>query len=348
MIELQNIRKTFLLDSGQEVVAIDQVSLKINQGEIYGIIGHSGAGKSTLVRCINYLERPSSGKVLIEGEDLSQFDDHTLRTKRHRIGMIFQQFNLLSARTVYENVAFLLKYQGIPKEVIRQKVENLLDLVGLGDRLDAYPSQLSGGQKQRVAIARALANDPQILLCDEATSALDPQTTQSILDLLKKLNQDLGLTIVLITHEMNVVKSICHRVAVMEAGKVVEEGPVVDVFVNPKRRITKEFVDTVSNFSKIEGLLEAKSAILKLEDQQSLVRLNFHGGGTRDAIISDISRRFELQASIIFANVDIVQDTIIGSLVIILSGEKSRKEAALKYLKEREIYVEVIQDAGDN
>ena len=258
MIELKNISKDF--GSGEKAVhAVRDVSLSIGSGEIFGIIGFSGAGKSTLVRCINLLERPSSGSVFVAGQDLTALSAKDLRAARKKIGMIFQHFNLMPSRTVAGNVAYPLKGSGLSKEDIQKKVATLLELVGIGDKAGAYPSQLSGGQKQRVAIARALANDPQVLLCDEATSALDPQTTKAILHLLKHLNETLGITIVLITHEMAVVKEICDRVAVMEYGRVVEQGEVFTVFAEPKQDITKSFIHTTSNLQKVEELIAEDS-----------------------------------------------------------------------------------------
>ena len=238
MIYLKNICKTFIDDNKKEVHAVNDVSLTINDGDIFGIIGFSGAGKSTLVRCINLLERPTSGTVEVDGKDLTKLSEKELRESRKKIGMIFQHFNLFPSRTIFGNVAFPLQGSGLSKEEIAAKVRNLLELVGISEKENAYPSQLSGGQKQRVAIARALANDPDILLCDEATSALDPQTTKAILDLLKDLNKKLGITIVVITHEMAVVKEICNKVAVMEKGRVVEEGDVFSIFANPQEALT--------------------------------------------------------------------------------------------------------------
>lgn len=343
MIKLEEVSKTFQTDSGR-VNAVENITLEIQSGEIYGVIGHSGAGKSTLVRCINLLERPDKGNVIIKGEDITTLSEAELRKRRHSIGMIFQQFHLLSARTVYENVAFPLRYQKVDKQLIDQRVRELLEIVGLQDKAEVYPSQLSGGQKQRVAIARALANDPDILLCDEATSALDPQTTESILKLLKRLNQQLGLTIVLITHEMHVVKSICHRVAVMQAGRIVEEGSVLDVFVRPQKAITKEFIQPISNISKVYPLVEENAAIVSLEANQQLLRLDFYGNHTKEAIIYEITTQFNVKASIIFADVDIIQETIIGSVVIILEGDTLQKKLAIEYLKTQSIQVEVIKD----
>ena len=251
MIELSHISKEFV--SGKRTVhAVQDVSLTIDKGEIFGMIGFSGAGKSTLVRCINLLERPTSGKVIVDGQDMLSLSAKELRQARKKIGMIFQHFNLMPSRTVAGNVAYPLRGSGLSKQQIEEKVQRLLDLVGIGDKAEAYPKQLSGGQKQRVAIARALANDPNVLLCDEATSALDPQTTKAILQLLKHLNETLGITVVIITHEMAVVKEICHRVAVMEHGKVVESGEVFNIFANPREDITKSFIHTTSNLRKIE------------------------------------------------------------------------------------------------
>lgn len=264
MIQLIDVSKTFTIDK-TPIHAVKDVNLTINQGEIFGVIGYSGAGKSTLVRCINLLERPTKGEVLIDGVDLLQLKEKELRLHRQKIGMIFQQFNLFSSRTVFENVAFPLRYRGISKEKIKEKVLSLLDLVGIGDKHRAYPSQLSGGQKQRVAIARALATDPSILLCDEATSALDPQTTKSILKLLRDVNRKLGITIVIITHEMSVIKEICHRVAVMEEGNVVELNDVISIFTNPQAQITKDFINSTSTLDRIDQLIKEESDIVKLK-----------------------------------------------------------------------------------
>lgn len=253
MIRLENVSKTFT-DSNKEVHAVNNVSLTINDGDIFGIIGFSGAGKSTLVRCINLLEKPTDGKVFVDDAEITALSGKELRKARKKIGMIFQHFNLMPSRTIFGNVAYPLRGSGLSKEEIREKVHHLLELVGISEKENAFPSQLSGGQKQRVAIARALANDPNILLCDEATSALDPQTTKSILKLLQQLNQTLGITVVVITHEMAVVKEICNRVAVMDHGDVVEEGEVFHVFASPKEPLTRSFIKTTSNLQKIEEL----------------------------------------------------------------------------------------------
>lgn len=341
MIRFENISKTFESKTGI-VHAVKDVNLNINRGEVFGVIGYSGAGKSTLVRLINLLERPTVGSVYIDGQDITQFDAQKLRLRRRKIGMIFQQFNLLSARTVFENVALPLKRQGLSKVEIKDKVVELLELVGILDKSKAYPSQLSGGQKQRVAIARALANNPDILLCDEATSALDPQTTKTILKLLKDLNEKLGITVVVITHEMAVVKDICDRVAVMEDGNVVELATVQEIFSSPREPITKEFINTTSNLSQLNELLDANSKIIQLEAHQKLLRIDFVGESTSDAIISQISKKYDTESSIIFANVEVIKDEILGSMVVILSGESNNQDAAIKHLDDIGIKVEVI------
>ena len=253
MIELVNVEKTYHTSSG-DIHALKRTSLTINQGEIFGIIGLSGAGKSTLIRCINMLEVPTAGQVFVDGEELTAMTETQLRKARQNIGMIFQHFNLLASRTVFDNIAFPLEIQGLGKDEIKKRVEPLLELVQLQDRADHYPSQLSGGQKQRVGIARALASNPKVLLCDEATSALDPQTTKSILNLLRDINQRLNLTIVMITHQMEVVKEICDRVAVIENGSIIEEGNMIDVFTNPQNQTTKEFVKSVDKNTLPESL----------------------------------------------------------------------------------------------
>ena len=262
MIRLENVSKTFT-DSNKEVHAVNNVSLTINDGDIFGIIGFSGAGKSTLVRCINLLEKPTEGKVFVDDAEITALSGKELRKARKKIGMIFQHFNLMPSRTIFGNVAYPLRGSGLSKEEIKEKVHHLLELVGISEKENAFSGQLSGGQKQRVAIARALANDPNILLCDETTSALDPQTTKSILKLLQQLNQTLGITVVVITHEMAVVKEICNRVAVMDHGDVVEEGEVFHVFASPKEPLTRSFIKTTSNLQK-----KAQKAISRRSEER--------------------------------------------------------------------------------
>lgn len=344
MIELKNVSKTFKTNQ-KEVHAVKNVNITVDDGEIFGVIGYSGAGKSTLVRCINLLERPTEGQVIIENTDLTQLKEKELRAERQNIGMIFQQFNLLASRTAYQNVEFPLKNRGYSKEEIKEKVESLLDLVGIADKENTYPSQLSGGQKQRVAIARALATDPKILLCDEATSALDPQTTKSILKLLKEVNKKLGITIVIITHEMDVIKEICHRVAVMEDGYVVELNDVVSVFSNPQAQITKEFISSTSSLTRIDDLIKEEASIVQLKSGQQLWRLDFYGAETREALIAELALTFDINPSIIFANVEVISDTVLGSLIVLLSLTDDLEREVLNYLENKHIKVEVIKHA---
>ena len=344
MIELSQGSKDFR--TGQKLVhAVRSVSLSVEKGEIFGIIGFSGAGKSTLVRCINLLERPTSGTVTVDGRVMTSLSAGELRQARKKIGMIFQHFNLMPSRTVYSNVAYPLRGSGLKKAQISEKVHALLDLVGIADKADAYPSQLSGGQKQRVAIARALANDPSVLLCDEATSALDPQTTKSILQLLKKVNQSLGITIVIITHEMAVVREICSRVAVMEHGEVVEQGEVFSVFADPQQAITRSFIRTTSNLQKIEELIAENSPVTQLRPGELIVRLSYIQRNVSEPLISTVSQKFNVTLNIIFADIAIVQDAPIGGTVAVISGDRQQITKAVEYLISKNVGVEVIKDA---
>ncbi len=343
MIRLENVSKTFT-DSNKEVHAVNNVSLTINDGDIFGIIGFSGAGKSTLVRCINLLERPTDGKVFVDDAEITALSGKELRKARKKIGMIFQHFNLMPSRTIFGNVAYPLRGSGLSKEEIKEKVHHLLELVGISEKENAFPSQLSGGQKQRVAIARALANDPNILLCDEATSALDPQTTKSILKLLQQLNQTLGITVVVITHEMAVVKEICNRVAVMDHGDVVEEGEVFHVFASPKESLTRSFIKTTSNLQKIEELIAADSPVVATKEGELIVRLSYVEKNTSEPLISTVTQKFGIILNIVFADVEIVQNAPIGGTVAIVSGESSRIDEALQYLRDKNVGVEVIKD----
>lgn len=342
MIEILNVTKTFE-DGKNKITAVDNVSIKVNQGEIYGIIGYSGAGKSTLVRCINLLERPTKGKVLFKGKDLCHINQKELREKRKKIGMIFQNFNLFNSRNVYHNVAYPLKGAKLSKKEEQKKVRKLLEIVGLSDKEKSYPSQLSGGQKQRVAIARALANDPEVLLCDEATSALDPKTTKSILKLLKELKQKLGLTIILITHEMAVIKEICDRVSIMEEGRVVEEGGIVEIFSKPENETTKDFLETATNTSKIFDILKLEENVFDIQEGDILTKVNYLGNVTKDALISEVSRKFKVNASILYGNLEILNQTPVGELVVLFSGEDQSIQKSIDYFREKGILVEVIE-----
>ena len=344
MIEFTHVSKDF--GSGEKMVrAVRDVSLTIQDGEIFGIIGFSGAGKSTLVRCINLLERPTNGTVVVDGKEMTALSPKELRLARRKIGMIFQHFNLMPSRTVFGNVAYPLQGQGLSKQAIQEKVRKLLQLVDIADKETAYPSQLSGGQKQRVAIARALANDPKVLLCDEATSALDPQTTKAILTLLKDLNKKLNLTIVMITHEMAVVKEICDHVAIMEHGQVVEQGEVFSLFADPKQPITQNFIRTTSNLQKIEELIAEGSPVVQLQPGEVIVRLSYIQKNVSEPLISTLSQRFQISLNIIFADIEIVQDAPIGGTVAILSGKREHITEAMEYLIEKNVGVEVLKDA---
>lgn len=344
MIELSSVSKTFPGKTQQEhVEALRDVSLSVKQGEIFGIIGYSGAGKSTLVRVINLLERPDLGRVMMGGQDLTAMNPRELRQARRKIGMIFQHFSLLPSRTVSGNIAFPLKYTGLSKEEIQAKVTTLLNLVELSDKASAYPSQLSGGQKQRVAIARALAADPQVLLCDEATSALDPQTTLSILRLLKKVNEQLGITIVIITHEMAVIKEICDRVAVMEGGRVVELGTVFEVFASPREEITRRFIETTGTMHRVQEMIDGDSPILRLAPGELLVRLQYAQRSPSAPMVSLVSRRFDIDLNILFGNVEIIGGSPLGALVVVASGEANKVQEALAYMMEQNVKVEVLK-----
>ena len=341
MIELKQIHVTFDHE-GRTIKAVEDVSLKIEAGEIYGIVGYSGAGKSTLVRTINLLQRPSQGQVIVNQQSLLDLSSRQLRQARKKIGMIFQHFNLMESRTIADNVAFPLKGSKLTNKQKAEKVASLLALVGLEDKMAAYPSQLSGGQKQRVAIARALANDPDILLCDEATSALDPKTTQSILELLRELNQTLGLTIVMITHEMAVVKDLCHRVAVMEQGRILEEGSIVDIFTQPKNQLTKEFIDTATHFDR-----EIKVVLDKMRDVSGkgplkLARLTYQGQDTTQPIIAQLVADYQVIISILYGNVEVLQGVPVGNLLVSIEASEENLQRALASLEGRQVAIELI------
>ncbi len=338
MIVLENLSKTFQTTNG-ELKAVDHINLTVNQGEIFGIIGYSGAGKSTLIRLLNGLEKPTEGSVTVNGQNISASKGHQLRLARQKVSMIFQHFNLLWSRTVEDNISFPLEIAGISKIERQKRVKELIELVGLTGREKAYPSQLSGGQKQRVGIARALANQPDLLLCDEATSALDPETTDSILELLVDINNRLGLTIVLITHEMHVIRKICHRVAVMEAGKIVEQGNVLQVFQAPKQAITKRFV------SQISGNVTANQTIAHLKEQYptgKLVKLVFVGDRTEQPILSRLIKQFQVEVNIVQGNIEQTQNGAYGTLYLQLDGDAISIDEAIKYLHDQEVQTEVI------
>lgn len=327
MIELKNLNKTFKTSSGL-LNAVNDVNLTVSDGDVFGIIGFSGAGKSTLVRCMNLLERPTSGQVIVDGTDLCTLNRKELRQARRRIGMIFQQFNLLSQSTVLANVQYPMEISGVSKADAQKRAMELLEMVDLADKAKAYPVQLSGGQKQRVAIARALASDPRIILCDEATSALDPITTRSILDLLKRLNEQLGVTIVVITHEMKVVEQICNHVAVMADGKIVEQGSVRDVFLKPQSDTAKRLIDPGQNE-------------LSVHNTPNTLRLAFTGEESGAPVISDMTVKCDVMVSILSANTDNIGGKAFGQMLIQMPDDADAQARIKKYLDGRGIFYEV-------
>lgn len=334
MIQIENLSKVYQTKE-KVVTGVDNVSLTINEGEIFGIVGYSGAGKSSLIRCMNLLERPTSGKVFVDQVDLMGLKGEALRKARLKIGMIFQHFHLISQKTVRENISFALKAAKTPKNKINERVVELLEMVGLADKKDVYPAQLSGGQKQRVGIARALANNPSVLLCDEATSALDPNTTSSILQLLKKINRELNITIVLITHEMAVVKEICDRMVVMQDGKVVEEGAVYDMFSAPQASLTKEFISSVVSLDVPEEILQKCTG--------HLVKIMFKGEVAGESIISDTVQKYNVQGNFLHGLIEYIQEKPLGIFLMELRGADAEVQQALHYMADQAVDVEVIQ-----
>lgn len=338
MIKLKQISKQFDV-KGQKVTALDNVNLEVPKGTIYGVIGASGAGKSTLIRCVNLLERPTIGQVIVDGQDLTAMSENELILARRNIAMIFQHFNLLSSRTVFENVALPLTLNHTDKAQIHQKTTALLELVGLADKRDVYPSNLSGGQKQRVAIARALANDPKVLLCDEATSALDPATTQSILQLLKEINQRLGLTILLITHEMDVVKRICDRVAVIDQGRLVESGSVSDIFSNPKTELAQRFIQSTFHYELPE---EYSRQFLHRTSGKPIIKFEFTGHSVDAPLLSLVSKKFGIDFSILISQIDYAGGVKFGFVIAEVEGEPDAIAQAKFYLIDHNVKVEVL------
>lgn len=336
MISLKGISKTFFT-KGREVKALQDINLEIAQGDIFGVIGYSGAGKSTLIRMINLLEKPDSGTVTVNGVNLLEISNRQLREIRSKIGMIFQQFNLMNSIDVYSNIAAPLKNRKVPPKEIDAKVDELLNLVGLTDKKFAYPNQLSGGQKQRVAIARALSGNPTILLCDEATSALDPNTTQSILQLLREIHDKFNLTIVIITHQMEVVKTICNRAAIMENGRIAEQGDIVDIFTNPRSKIGKEFVSQSIGSDSVEKNLNRFHGVI--------YKLSFFGAVTHEPVLSRLATQYHIAVNILFGNIETLHGTMVGSLIVEFIGKEEDISAALSYYKSLDTKVEVVRDA---
>ncbi|WP_096187802.1 methionine ABC transporter ATP-binding protein [Evansella halocellulosilytica] len=342
MITFENVSKVFG-DGEEGIAAVKDVSLKVNKGDIYGVIGFSGAGKSTLVRCVNLLERPTSGRVLVNGQNMTDLSAQQLRDARKKIGMVFQHFNLCESKTVFNNVAIPLKLSKVAKEEVKQRVDELLEFVGLSDKATQYPDQLSGGQKQRVGIARALATSPEVLLCDEATSALDPQTTESILHLIKKVNRELNITVLMITHEMNVIRQVCNKVAVMENGELIEEGSVFDVFSKPQAKTTKNFVNSVMQDDIPKSILNLLDAG---NQERPLYRILFEGHLAGKPILSQVARKYELDVNVLHGQITELQEKPFGNLIVQFDGPDVNVKQAVEYISENLIIKEVDRHAS--
>ncbi|TYO95353.1 D-methionine transport system ATP-binding protein [Desulfallas thermosapovorans DSM 6562] len=343
LIEIKGLSKVYATPN-QRVIALDKVNLSVEKGEIFGIIGLSGAGKSTLIRCINMLETPTEGSIIVDGQEITSLNKRELRIARQKIGMIFQHFNLLSSRTVFDNVMFPLEIARVPRQEAAKRTRELLELVGLADRADAFPSQLSGGQKQRVGIARALANGPKLLLSDEATSALDPQTTRSILQLLRDINRQLNLTILLITHDMNVIKEVCDRVAVIDNSQIVEVGDVLSVFSSPGTPTSRSFVNTVIS-REVPAELLHRSWAQGEQTHSKFIRISFIGASAGEPVISSMVRKYGIEANILYGNVDRVKDIPFGNLALELIGPPGVLQESLDYLRSRGLEIEVLNNA---
>ncbi|MCD7854728.1 MAG: ATP-binding cassette domain-containing protein [Clostridiales bacterium] len=333
---IKNLYKTYG-EGSSKVEALKNINIEIERGEIFGIIGLSGAGKSSLVRCINLLEVPERGEVLINGKDITKISKKELRAERKNIGMIFQHFNLLMNSTVYDNIAFPLKLIKTPKDQIDKRVGELLEIVGLADKKDVYPAQLSGGQKQRVGIARAIATQPDIIMCDEATSALDPETTKSILQLIKEINQNLKVTVIIITHEMEVIKQVCDRVAVLDSGSVVETGSVSDVYINPETETAKKF------FKSVDLELDNRVYNKALKEKGTVIQAIFRGDKSTDPYISQMIKQFDVEAAILLGNIQSMENMLVGTLVLRVDGKEENVKAAVNYLKDNGVIVEVVK-----
>jgi D-methionine transport system ATP-binding protein len=341
MIELNNISLTYP-GHPAPVQALQGVNLQVRAGEVFGVIGRSGAGKSSLIRVVNLLNRPSQGQVRVAGSELTALSAPELRVARHQIGMIFQHFNLLSSRTVFDNVALPLELSGVRPALIKTRVDELLDLVGLSALRERYPAQISGGQKQRVGIARALASKPKVLLSDEATTALDPETTRSILGLLRQINRDFGLTIVLITHQMQVIKQVADRVAVIDAGRIVEQGAVIDVFTRPQHATTRSLIDEILPQELPASVIARIRALMAAEPQRSgqLLRLAFAGDGSEQPLLSDVIRRFGLDLNILHGQIDDIQGQTFGSLAVHVRGASAQLAQAVAHLRSAGVVVQ--------
>lgn len=340
MIVFKDITKVFQ-SGNKKVKALNGVNLHVKKGEIYGVIGSSGAGKSTLIRCVNLLERPTLGTVFVDDQDMLSLSPRKLREAKRNIGMIFQHFNLLETKTVFTNIAIPLILTKTPKDEIHERVSELLEFVGLSDKANNYPDQLSGGQKQRVGIARALATQPSILLCDEATSALDPETTESILQLLKRINETYHITILMITHEMSVIRDICHKVAVLDEGKIIENGSVFDVFAKPKTLIARKFVSSVMNDKIPPSIMQL---IEQHESKKNIYRLIFVGESANKPLLSRLSKKFPIEVNVLFGNITELQGQPFGNLLVSFEGDREEIERVINYIHTQKISIREVNE----
>ena len=343
MITIEGLNKTFVSDKNK-VHALKNINLEIKTGEIFGVIGYSGSGKSTLLRCINRLEEPDEGKIKVGDDDILSLSEKQLSIKRRKIGIIFQHFNLLKNDTVYKNVARPLLYSGMKKNDVKKRVTELLELVGLSDKVRSYPSQLSGGQKQRVAIARALAEEPELLLCDEATSALDPDTTKSIIELLKELNKKLNLTMIVVTHQMEVVRDLCDRVAVLSEGEIVDIGNTLTVFSKSENKVTSQFANSLFQTEEISRVLKNEKVRQIIDNNGKVYRLLFLGKCANEALISDVSRKFTVDTNIIFGNIVLFKEEPVGNLYVAIQGTDPEVREAVNYIVGKEVIVNAISE----
>ncbi|SES09911.1 methionine ABC transporter ATP-binding protein [Psychrobacillus sp. OK032] len=342
MIEFRKVSKRFVTGK-RTITALEDVELTVNKGDIFGVIGFSGAGKSTLIRTVNLLETPTSGEVLIEGKNLQKISKKELREEKKNIGMIFQHFNLLNSKTVFENVAMPLLLSKHTKKEVDQRVLEVLQFVGLEDKIKSYPDQLSGGQKQRVGIARALVTNPSILLCDEATSALDPQTTKSILQLLRRVNEEYKITILIITHEMEVIKEICNRIAVMENGRVIESGNILDVFSNPQTETARNFVSSVVH----DEIPQSVYRLMEIHNGRShILKIDFVGVSSGQPIISQVAKKFKVDVNILFGNITELQSIPFGNLIVELVGDSSEVQKAIDFIQSDTVNVKEVIGHG--
>lgn len=340
MIEITKLSKHYQTDSPL-IAGLEEISFSMKKGQILGIIGRSGAGKSTLLRCVNLLEQPSSGNIVINGTNITKLTGNTLRAERRKIGMIFQHFNLLSSKTVFENIALSLKLTKTPKTEIETKVNALLALTGLADKADVYPRDLSGGQKQRVAIARALANEPDVLLCDEATSALDPETTQNVLNLLADINQKLNLTILLVTHEMDVIKTICNQVIVLEQGKIIEQGDALNIFTAPQHGVTKRLVRSTMH-TELPKSLSEKLSSTPAENLHPILQITYIGQQAAQPFLSNLGKKFDINFNVLQAHIELVNHKSVGIMVLEALCQPNELESILAFAKQQQIQIEVL------